>query len=1390
MYGQRNYAPQLASTPHRPIPLPQQQHGGFAQPPFRQLPPLQSLPLVQQPGLPHAVQSGPTAQLHALSIPPPIPRHGRSGLMPNPGQYHLHQNPMAHGSRPMLDAYPSSLQTAMRPSHTGTQNVPWAPPPARPLLSLFGPSRAPPPPSSQPQQMSRHPVFPTPPPPPPQFTPLPPVPPTGSGLFRSVGGVWTSPSMTEKSSTQPLPSSPPPPPPSSPPHPSPPPPPPSPPSSSFSPSGAFSLAPSNAAAHEALLPDTSINSCQTTQPDGFDTTDVMLQADDSRDYTGLSIKGSWVHDKSASQNSPSDLLPTPPKSCDAKNSGNMSSIKHEEENYPSVDSDIDMEDDITQFDKDQMGFYSGNKLELVMQDAVQSSRDDHVEGKRAPTVDSKDDAVTKSEESPDPVLRASPFRLIQSYASDDSLDEDNDDAPHREFNPTTASETYKEGAANSHGDVVHGSPKSEFPEINLEKFESSKDCRSTAPQNEANELAGVNAKAEALSDTSSGSFQQINTLSKASFNVVYDGVKVLKEDVRKATVKVDEFGRLVREDISESESDDSDKSRRRSRRHRSRSRSESPPYRRRRRTPLRREMRRSRSRSWSPRKRRMSRSPSRHGTVVEADWQRRGGAKIGQCFNFLKGRCYRGASCRYLHQDLDQHDGSGHSRSRQQYSEVPQRSRNSNSDKEDEDIKVRPSLEEDEVEAHDKLAHDDMLSHELSASQNTNVREERKTDLEMNEIPHSGVSQDDTANIYCVEKTENLEGANSGLFSQPLIQEAPGDPVSLPVEDVKHRKTSVASVEDEAVQHASADLSVPEHNLVDRMDSSADSFSAVSQTSAASSSQLPVGEPYLSKITNEVGSQENPVSSGCASMDLKHHAPQLPFPPPQQTSHGVDASQSLHTLGAHNSVSVVVSPLQPSPVKRDPHQSHASNQRLYPVPVNQMWSARLPYIVDPTTSSVPLHFQQGHLSVRDEIVKHTSTEPPGHLEVTGSQHHAYSSLQDPLLPPLHVAELHNKPLQPSGAPNQQLGGTSLWWDDRYGHMPSRDTVSSSLFPPGSSTLQPSKLHEELSSRTLQPFASRDHLLYQHQPSLGLQQATLDKLSSYIGGSSTSSSVPADPLYRNHQSILSDLGGSRIIAHYNPYASTFEKPLNLKFSFKTERDSYIRKHDVPFAPVPLSVEGQRMSNLELEHIVSSPNAYPATGQASRKSGDQYDPFEPGSESSKKHALNYDSMFKLSGSHEPLATQENKRVKEDGDIAASLSIENDEFGETADAEAGAVENGSTSHPNDEANASAGENEIDQVRSMGKSKKNKDSRGMKLFQAELANFVKEVLKPSWRQGNMSKEAFKTIVKKTVEKVSGAMKNHRVPKSKENISRYIDSSHRKLTRLVQGYVSKYAKA
>eukprot|EP00252_Welwitschia_mirabilis_P025273 TRINITY_DN781_c0_g1_i2.p1 TRINITY_DN781_c0_g1~~TRINITY_DN781_c0_g1_i2.p1 ORF type:complete len:2381 (-),score=519.94 TRINITY_DN781_c0_g1_i2:234-7376(-) len=101
---------------------------------------------------------------------------------------------------------------------------------------------------------------------------------------------------------------------------------------------------------------------------------------------------------------------------------------------------------------------------------------------------------------------------------------------------------------------------------------------------------------------------------------------------------------------------------------------------------------------------------------------------------------------------------------------------------------------------------------------------------------------------------------------------------------------------------------------------------------------------------------------------------------------------------------------------------------------------------------------------------------------------------------------------------------------------------------------------------------------------------------------------------------------------------------------------------------------------------------------------------------------------------------------------------------------------------------EDEIDQVRDT-KGKKNKDDRTIKLLRLALTEFVKDVLKPSWREGHMSKEAFKTIVKKAVDKATAAMQNRQLPRSRAKIDQYVASSERKLTKLVQGYVDKYIR-
>ncbi|KAF3773901.1 Zinc finger CCCH domain-containing protein 55 [Nymphaea thermarum] len=285
------------------------------------------------------------------------------------------------------------------------------------------------------------------------------------------------------------------------------------------------------------------------------------------------------------------------------------------------------------------------------------------------------------------------------------------------------------------------------------------------------------------------------------------------------------------------------------------------------------------------------------------------------------------------------------------------------------------------------------------------------------------------------------------------------------------------------------------------------------------------------------------------------------------------------------------------------------------------------------------------------------------------------------------------------------------------------------------------------------------------------------------------------------SLLSGIGSSQVpTTHYNPFASTFEeKPSKFQPQFDLSH---------------LPIGGQMGGSL---------GSRPLSMQSA--SGDQYDPLFDSIEPSKRDTSKYSNIPDLeasvnavtrsaaaraslesdfvsrlgSNSHKLLDVEENNKQK---GIEATIikPPENDEFGEaTLDAEVGAVENASPrlgdenwspGNPIDMANTGAGEIEIDQVQTPGKSKKSKDSRSMKLFKIAIAEFVKDVLKPSWRQGNMSKEAFKTIVKKTVDKVSGAMKSHQIPKSKTKIDQYVESSQRKLTKLVMGYVDKYVKA
>ncbi|OMO98298.1 Zinc finger, CCCH-type [Corchorus olitorius] len=81
----------------------------------------------------------------------------------------------------------------------------------------------------------------------------------------------------------------------------------------------------------------------------------------------------------------------------------------------------------------------------------------------------------------------------------------------------------------------------------------------------------------------------------------------------------------------------------------------------------------------------------------------------------------------------------------------------------------------------------------------------------------------------------------------------------------------------------------------------------------------------------------------------------------------------------------------------------------------------------------------------------------------------------------------------------------------------------------------------------------------------------------------------------------------------------------------------------------------------------------------------------------------------------------------------------------------------------------------------KKSKDGKGIRAFKFALVEFVKDLLKPTWKEGQIGKEAYKNIVKKVVDKVTASMQGATIPQTPEKIDQYLQFSKPKLTKLVQ---------
>ncbi|KAE9587336.1 putative transcription factor C3H family [Lupinus albus] len=113
-----------------------------------------------------------------------------------------------------------------------------------------------------------------------------------------------------------------------------------------------------------------------------------------------------------------------------------------------------------------------------------------------------------------------------------------------------------------------------------------------------------------------------------------------------------------------------------------------------------------------------------------------------------------------------------------------------------------------------------------------------------------------------------------------------------------------------------------------------------------------------------------------------------------------------------------------------------------------------------------------------------------------------------------------------------------------------------------------------------------------------------------------------------------------------------------------------------------------------------------------------------------------------------------------------------------------------PSDHKNAKGPSQNMDQNGGPDDAKKTKDAKGIRAFKFALVDFVKELLKPAWKEGQINKEDYKAIVKKAVDKVTGTMQSANIPQTQEKIDHYLSFSKPKLNKLVQAYVEKVQKA
>ncbi|KAL8129728.1 hypothetical protein V2J09_018883 [Rumex salicifolius] len=87
-------------------------------------------------------------------------------------------------------------------------------------------------------------------------------------------------------------------------------------------------------------------------------------------------------------------------------------------------------------------------------------------------------------------------------------------------------------------------------------------------------------------------------------------------------------------------------------------------------------------------------------------------------------------------------------------------------------------------------------------------------------------------------------------------------------------------------------------------------------------------------------------------------------------------------------------------------------------------------------------------------------------------------------------------------------------------------------------------------------------------------------------------------------------------------------------------------------------------------------------------------------------------------------------------------------------------------------------------------RESKALKHFRAALIEFVKNLLRPMWQDGLLTKDAFKIIVQKAEDKIVRSLPTNQIPASMEQINQYLSLAETKIQKLLEGYAAKYRKS